>query len=198
MMTGDSIPAALQQALLELPKGLYEHIQRTRQVARELATLSGVDVGKVDLAAAAHDLARAMEGETLLVEAARLGIAVSPVEAAVPILLHGPVAAERLRQELAIADSGVLEAVRWHTTARAGLGRVAQVVFLADKLDPEKVAANPHRERVKALAQSSLERAMLEYLTHELEGLLKQGALIHPASIEARNDLLSKLHRRPS
>ena len=82
-----------------------------------------------------HDVARAQSPELLLEQAQELGIAINPMEEAMPLLLHGPVAAALLQQEL--EDEGVVNAVRWHTTGRWGMSALEQVVFLADKTDPE-------------------------------------------------------------
>ena len=77
------------------------------------------------------------------------------------------------------------------------MGAVAKVVFLADKLDPRKVERYPYLERVALLAQDSLDAAILEYLRNELEYLLRQGLLIHPASIGLRNHLMIQMGPSP-
>ena len=110
-----------------------------------------------------------------------------------PLLLHGPLAARLLREECAVDDEEVLQAVRWHSTSCPGMSRVGLVVFIADKVEPRKVERAPHLDRIAALARQSLERAAVEYLTAETASLLEKGRLIHPASIEARNDLLMRL-----
>ena len=91
-----------------------------------------------------------------------------------PVLLHGPVAALWLQREGGIEDKEVLEAVRCHTTGQKGMGPVAKVVFLADKLDPHKVARDPRFERLAALAQESLDHALLEFLNQQLAYFLRQ------------------------
>ena len=187
-------PLSRLQALVQgLPKGLQDHLYRTRETALELASLHGVDATKVELAALGHDLCRARKGNQLLEESRACGLTIHPVEEQVPILLHGPLAAQRLEKECGITDPEVLEAVRWHSTACAGMGPVGLVVFLADKLDPHKVEGSPQLRRLVAMAREDLERAAAEYLTAELTWLLGQGRLLHPASVEARNDLLMRL-----
>ncbi len=183
----------LQTLIKDLPQGLQDHLQRTREVALDLARRHGVDTARVELAALGHDICRALDDATLLTEARAAGIAVHPVEEQVPILLHGPLAAHRLQREYGVTDTDVLEAVRWHSTSCAGMGQVGLVVFLADKLDPDKAARNPQFQRLKETAKESLERAVAGYLTTELSSLLAQGNLLHPASVEARNDLLMRL-----
>lgn len=184
------MPAAIEDRLRELPAGLRDHIQRAREIGRELARRHGVDPTLVDHALAAHDLARALKGDALLKEARRYRRRVDPVERSVPILLHGAVAALWLQRQDGIEDEQLLEAVRWHTTGRKGMGPVAKVVFLADKLDPQKVERYPYLNSIARLARSSLDLAILEYLSHELDYFLKEGNLIHPASVELRNELI--------
>ena len=187
------LPPRIVDRLRRLPDGLREHIERAREVAGELAVRHGVDPAPVDLGAAAHDLYRAMKGETLLQEARRYGLDIHQVEEKTPVLLHGALSARWLQQAVGVSDSRVLEAVRWHSTGRRGMGPVAKVVFLADKLDPEKVRRHPDLEEVAELAQDSLDRAVLRYLEREITYLLQKGALVHPESIELRNELLTSL-----
>ncbi|MBI4202397.1 MAG: bis(5'-nucleosyl)-tetraphosphatase (symmetrical) YqeK, partial [Chloroflexi bacterium] len=149
--------ARVRAVIQTLPSGLQQHLLRVRDVALELAGRFAVDAAKTELAALAHDLYRALPPDQMLAEARRLGLAVHPVEERVPVLLHGPLAAERLRREFGVTDSEVLDAVWWHSTGCAGMGPVALVVFLADKLDPRKVEGLPHLNRVAELAGESLE-----------------------------------------
>lgn len=190
-----AIPPAVAARLRGLPTGLRDHVERARREARDLARRHGVDETRVDLAVAAHDLARALDDDALIEQAAQRRIRVHPVERASPPLLHGRIAANWLKTEAGIDDEDVLEAVRWHTTGRKSMGPVAKVVFLADKLDPEKVRRYPYLEKVKTLAHASLDGALLEYLDRELSHLVRQGYLIHPASIGLRNELLTCIDR---
>ncbi|MBI4200714.1 MAG: bis(5'-nucleosyl)-tetraphosphatase (symmetrical) YqeK [Chloroflexi bacterium] len=192
----NNVPPRLHALIQDLPHGLRDHLYRVREIALDLASLHGVDASKVELAALTHDLLRALEDGQLLAAARTQGLAVHPVEERIPVLLHGPLAALKLERDCGVTDAEVLEAVRWHSTCCAGMARVGLVVFLADKLDPHKLVQAPHLKRVAGLAQTSLERATLEYLTEELAALLKRGALLHPASVEARNDLLIRLGSR--
>jgi len=185
-----ALPLPLQRALSALPPDLQGHIERVRRVARDLAGRAGLDPAQADLAAAGHDIARAEPPERLLALARAWGLPIGPVEARLPLLLHGPVGAERLRREMGVEDPAVLEAVRWHSTLAPGVGRLARLIFLADKLDPEKTARYPFLEEVADLAQRDLEGAVLRFLRRELTRLLERGLPVHPASVEAYNELL--------
>ncbi len=171
-----------------LPAGLLEHLERVSHGAHHLAQRWDVDPETAALAGFLHDVARAQSPELLLEQAQELGIAINPMEEAMPLLLHGPVAAALLQQEL--EDEGVVNAVRWHTTGRWGMSALEQVVFLADKTDPNKLNGSPGRQKVAQLGETSLNLAVVRYLERSSRRLLKQGRMLHPASIEARNWLL--------
>ena len=195
MPTAYELPVNLQATLDALPMGLVEHIQRVRALAGELAEGHKLDVVRVDFAAAAHDIARAEANHLLLAEAQAAGIPITNVDEDNPMLLHGPVGAERLRTNLDVNDEEILEAVYWHTTALATMGPIAKVVFLADKMDLSKALRYPHIGHVRELAADDLDQAIVEFLKGDLIRLLDEGKMAHPSSIEALNGLLYRLKR---
>ena len=166
-------------------------MERAREVGQELAIRYGVDAVTVDLGIAAHDLARALKADALLSEAHSHGIEPGLVERHEPLLLHGPVAARWLEHDDQCDNDAVIQAVRWHTTGFAGMDEVAKTVFLADKLDPDKVTRYPYLKKVQSLASDDLDTAIVEYLDRQIEYLLNRGLLIHPASLEFRNHLIA-------
>ena len=186
----NDLPDAIDARLKVLPSGLKDHIERSREVSQELAILHNVDARLADIGTAAHDLARSLGHDKLLTEAERLGLPLGLVEECEPILLHGPIAARWLYDDSGELDEAVLESVAWHTTGRPGMSEVAMVVFLADKLDPRKVERFPYLKRVLAESKHSLDLAILEYLNHTIEYFMRNGNLIHPASLDLRNQLL--------
>jgi len=187
------LPDFVESRLRALPRGLRDHIARTRDLARELARIHGVDEAAAGLAAACHDLARALSPAGLLDEAERLSLPVLPVERRVPILLHGPVAAAWLEAGGDVRDPRVLDAVRWHTTGRVGMDAVEKVLFAADKAEPEKVRHNPALAEVHDLAASDLDRAILRFLDLQMAVLIASRQPMHPRALDLRNHLLTTL-----
>jgi predicted HD superfamily hydrolase involved in NAD metabolism len=178
--------------LAALPAGLQSHIHRVKDIAEELAYRHGVDPQQAALGALAHDMARAMPGDELLRRAADLELPIGLVERQVPVLLHGPVGAELLRREDGLECPSIYQAVYWHTTGHASLDLTGQVVFLADKLDPQKISRYPYLPLLRQMAMEDLDRAMLEFLSRELVSLVSQGEIAHPAMVDARNGLLAR------
>ncbi len=173
-----------------LPKGLQDHIHRAQSEARILARRHQLDMEKTLLATLAHDIARAMKSDQLLQQATDLGIQVHPVDRQVPILLHGPVGAELLRQIDGLDDDEIYEAVCWHSTAHTNIGDIAKAVFLADKMDPHKAHRFPNMPRIRDLAMESMDEAIIQFLSDEMTSLIASGGLVHPPSVDARNSLL--------
>jgi predicted HD superfamily hydrolase involved in NAD metabolism len=183
----------------QLPDWLRSHVERVVVEGRRLALRYALaedelNLERVEAACWGHDLYRAHEPMELLALADELRLPISPVQRAVPILLHGPVAAARAERDWGIDDEAVLEAIRWHTTARPGMSAVATTVFLADKIEPSKVAADPGLAPIRALADHNPEAALLAFLERRLQGQIAAGQVIDPASLETRNTLLGTIH----
>jgi len=180
----------LRAAVARLPRGLAEHIEGTVEEARRLALLHGADEERAALAAWGHDIARALSPSELLAEARRLGLPLDPAEEQAPILLHGTVGAAILSRDYGIDDPDVLAATRYHTTARAAMSTLEKVVFLADKIEPGKLLAEPALTKVRRLADRDLDAAILECLNQHLLEAKRRGWPLHPHTVAARNELL--------
>ena len=183
----------LQDRLKSLPDGLQAHIYRVRDVALELASHHDIDAGRAELGALAHDVCRAVPGDELLKMSADLGVTVTNVDRDFPVLLHAPVGAELLRREEDLTDHGLYEAVRWHSTAHVSLDPLGKLIFLADKLDPQKSAVYSYQAKLHDMALESLDLALLEFLSREMAVRVERGETVHPASVDARNSLILNL-----
>ncbi len=174
-----------------LPNGLQSHIHRVEEIAKELALCHGVEQQRASLGMLAHDVARAMAGDELLRRAGEMELPIETVERKAPVLLHGPVGAAILAREDGLDDPALHGAVYWHSTGHPTLDDLGKIVFLADKLDPQKARMYPYQSLLKQLAAENLDRAMLEFLTRETISRVSQGLLVHPACVETRNHLLA-------
>ena len=191
-MNLDNLPQLIQNELVKLPQGLLSHIDRARSIGKKISTIHRIDFHRVDLAIATHDLAKNLSETELIDECKQMEIEISPDYRLVPKLLHGPVAASWLKTKFRVFDKFVIEAVKYHTTGYPDMNPVAKAVFLADKLDKEKIKRNPKLENVLSLATSDLDAAVLSYMNILIENLIEQNFIIHPYSIACRNYLLQK------
>lgn len=179
----------LEAALAEQLQGpRLEHAHRVRLAARGLAERYGAPVEAAEVAGLMHDYARSLPGERLLAEAQKRQLVVDPSEEQEPGLLHGPVAAALLKEQGLVTDPATLEAIRWHTTGRPGMGLLEKVVWLADYIEPGR--AFPGAAEVRATAMRDLDRAIIMAMDNSLQYLISRGCLIHLYTVKARNWLL--------
>ena len=193
-----TVESRIQQRVDTLPAGLQAHIGRAQEVARELAPYHNIDAERAALGILAHDVARAMPGPALIAQAARFRLPIGQVEESVPLLLHGPVGAEILRVEDGLAAAGeeedLYQAVYWHTTFHPTLvDDMGKVVFLADKLDPNKRKRIPYQPEIMELALEDLDAAILEFLRRQVIDLTARGKEVHPMMLEARDVLAARV-----
>ena len=179
-----------------LPDGVRAHVEQVRRHAVALAESHGLDVERAALAAASHDVCRIVKAADLLAMARAFGIPVTPIDAAFPVFLHGPVGAEVLNRDFGLDDEETLDAVRYHTMGRAGMTPLEQALFLADKLDPSKIGRYPFLPDVEAAAHRDLDEGMLLFIARRAAAFLEKGDLVHPGMIDARNDALLALKAR--
>ena len=178
--------ALLEARVSELPERLQAHIARARVLGRELSPLFSADPERVDLALAGHDLYRAASHVEMLGIADRHGIVPGTLEIEQPLLLHGPLAAIWMADEARISDKDVLDAVQHHTTFAPGLGPLAATVFIADKIDPNKVERRPWLSKVVEWADSGDWKAAVRTYIKTLDGeLRRQGVTPHPLAQQA-------------
>ena len=173
-----------------LPEKLRAHIFRVRDVGLDLAARHGMDEGRAELAILGHDVARAAKKKEMLRLADRFGLSLLDIERKAPITLHGPVGAELLRHEDGLDDEEILDAVRYHTTGHPSLTPLGLLVFIADKLEPNKIKSYPYQQELRHIANESLHQAVLEFLCRESALRLQRRRPVHPASVATINTLL--------
>lgn len=154
-----------------------------------LATVHGLDETRLRIAALGHDLVRHEPAASLIALAREHGLEPDDVEVSTPILLHGPIAARILESEYGY-DRDVLNAVACHTTARPGMVGLELALFVADKIEPEKLDRQPGWAVVEELSRQDLHAAALAFLDLHIAHAVREGWLIHPRTVDARNWLL--------
>jgi predicted HD superfamily hydrolase involved in NAD metabolism len=175
----------------ELPAGLVEHIDRVVRLTETLARHHGLDVPLARLMAQGHDLVRHVPPADLLARAEARGLRTDPVERHAPVLLHGPIGALELRERFAVTDTRVFNAIWHHTWGHPDYTPEAWAMFIADKVEPHKVARWSALRRVRRLALDvSLEAAALLYLDLRLKEAVREATTVHPLATLTRNHLL--------
>lgn len=149
----------------------YAHSLCVRRRAMELALLHGADYGRAGLAGLVHDVCHCERPEALLRYLRAHGARPDPLAMGHPQLWHAAAGAIYVREEYGIRDPQVLRAVRYHTTGRAGMSPLEQVVYLADLTGEDR--DYPDAEKMRALSARSLREAMRASYLYTVDMLLR-------------------------
>jgi predicted HD superfamily hydrolase involved in NAD metabolism len=174
----------------EMDPDTRAHTRRTAVLARELALVHGVNPNRAEFAALVHDIAGRYTDIELAMLAERYRIPISLTEARVPKLLHAPVGAEILRRDYGVADEEILDAVRNHIGGGPIMSTLSKILFVADKLEPERDRHYHGLDPVRALARENLDQAMLKLYAWRVNELIDAGRPVHERLVTARNMLL--------
>lgn len=165
------------------------HCQAVMEEAAYLAQKVGADIDKARTAGLLHDYARDIPEEQLLKLAKQFDIKLNHIDFKLPVLLHGPVGAELVKRDLGINDEEILEAVAFHTTAAPNLSLLGKIIYIADIIEPSRNFDGV--EKIRKLAEKGdINTAVFEAINSSIKYCILKNRLIHPITIEARNELL--------
>lgn len=180
----------------KLKKGLsqyrYHHTMGVVKAAKELARKYGVNMEQAKIAALVHDCAKMLDQQELLRKAEEYQIALDEIYRLQPDLLHGVIGSMVANRDFGIEDQDVLNAVAFHTTGRAQMSRLEKIIYLADYIEEGRVF--PGVDRLRELSNKNLDQALLLALNNSIRYIIEKQQLIHPNTIEARNDILRMIY----
>jgi len=175
-----------------MSKERFDHSINASQVARKLALKYNYhDVNKAEVAGLLHDCAKDLDYSTLEKMIVKYNIKTDEIIRKIPKLLHPLVGAAMAEKEFNIQDPAILKAIRSHSTGASQMSLLDKIIYLSDKIEP--LRNNDGVEETRKIAEFSLDKAVLKVLDRGLLYLISKGSLIHPVTIEARNDILSKV-----
>ncbi|MFD1207036.1 MULTISPECIES: bis(5'-nucleosyl)-tetraphosphatase (symmetrical) YqeK [Sporosarcina] len=168
-----------------LPIHRFEHVLRVAHTAVELADRFGLSVEKAEKAALIHDIAKFMEPVKL-----RKKLEESEHDERLlhyhHELWHAPVGAMIAEEEFGVTDEDVLNAIRYHTTGRAGMSDIEKVIYIADLIEPNRQF--PGVEQLRTEAEKSLEESMKACIIHSVQYLVSKQVPVFPDSFECYNE----------
>lgn len=165
------------------PRRLF-HSECVSECAGVLAERYGASVEKARLAGLLHDVmknAPANEQLALMPD-------ITPLELLNTKVWHQISGEAFLRQNGIVTDEEILDAVRWHTTGKAGMTLLEKIIYVADFISADRDYKDV--EVVRRLAYISLEHAILYTSRYTVNKMVSQDLLLHPATVECYNDML--------
>ncbi|MBQ4332831.1 MAG: bis(5'-nucleosyl)-tetraphosphatase (symmetrical) YqeK [Clostridia bacterium] len=166
----------------------FRHSLCVAQEARRLARLHGADPDKAYTAGILHDIMKDTDPNAQLQILEDFGILLDGLERQSPTLWHARSGEAFLRHILCIGDEDVLRAVRYHTTGRAGMTLLEQVLFVADFTSADR--DYPDVDVMRRLADESLTAAIKYGIDYTIRDLLDRDRAVHPDTVAAYNEIV--------
>ena len=164
----------------------YYHSLCVAEEAVRLADRYGADKEKAYLAGLLHDVLKDTPKDIQLKFAKDFGIILSALELGAPKLYHSIIGSAYLEKILGITDNEIIDAVRYHTTAKQNMSKLALVLYLADYTSRDRDYEGV--EDMRKAVEESIEKAMQIALKFTVEDLNKKGMPVHPDTIAAYNE----------
>lgn len=179
-----SFPWLRERAYAMLKPNRVAHVVGCEQEAVSLAKRWGADPEDAAEAAILHDCTKREKLDGQLALCARYGYEPDAVEAKSEKLLHAKTGAALAKAEFGVSEA-VENAIRWHTTGRAGMTALEKIIYMADYIEPTRTFEGV--EPLRRLAYEDLDRAMLLGLEMSIEDNRLSGVAVHESSIAARD-----------
>lgn len=166
------------------------HVLGCRDTAARLARRWGANETDAARAGLLHDITKALSAPLQLTLCAEYGRILDEFSTKNPKTLHaltGSLVAERIFGE----NQAVVSAICSHTTGKANMNLLEKIIYVADYMEPNRDFDGV--EKLRALADTDLDKALELGLEMTLDMLKAQGRDISPESSEALRYL--KEHR---
>ncbi len=166
----------------------FVHSVNVSKEARKLAKIYGADAEKAAIAGILHDITKEMPVEEQLKIITDSGIILDNVQKNAPKLWHGISGSIYIKENLDINDADILNAIRYHTTGRAGMSLLEKIIFVADFTSQERTYKGVSTMRKKS--RKTLDEAMLYGFKFTFSDLSKRELAIHPDELACYNEIV--------
>lgn len=179
-----------------LKESRYVHTLGVVQSACSLAKINGVAEGKTKTAALIHDAAKNMKIDEQYKILKENNVDMDIISENSPQILHGWVAAILAKELMGVKDEEIINAVKYHTTARKSMSKLEKIIYIADYIEPNR--DYPGVEELRKATFSDLDKGVLMGIDNTITLVIKQGQLVHPLTIDARNHLILEMRNKDS
>ncbi len=174
----------------------YNHCINVSKEAVKLAKRYGGDETKAELAGVLHDITKELPKEEQLQIISESGIILDETQKNAPKLWHSISGSAYVNNKLNINDADIINAIRYHTTGRAGMSLLEKIIFIADYTSAERTYKGVKTMRKKS--RKSLEEAMLYGFKFTFCDLASRELAIHPDELFCYNEIVSNKQAKGS
>lgn len=168
----------------------YKHSLQVASTAVKLAKIYKVDERKAEIAGLLHDCGKNISLNKMkqLLKINNQNLSKEYFSSA---LLHGFAGSIYARNVFRIEDKDILDAIKYHTVGRKNMNILEKIIYISDVIEPDRRYSEKINE-IRKKAYIDIDEAILEEVNDKILFLLESGKIIHPNTIELRNQLIYK------
>ena len=178
-MDYESIKAEVKKAL---SARRFKHSVGVADTAAALAEKYGGNADEARLAGILHDITKELSPEEHMKLVRKYNITLDEDEKDSPKLWHAITAPPFISDRCGVSDA-IADAVRYHTTGRAGMSLLEKIIYLADYMEPSRDFDGV--EELRRLTYENLDDAMRLALRMSVEEVKRGGKKVHKNTLEA-------------
>lgn len=177
------IPMLRRRLKETLSPNRYEHSLSVSFTCMSLAMRYGGSLDQAELAGLLHDCAKRYDDDAIICRCRKHQVPVTEAELKAPAVLHAKYGAWMAEHKFGFSDAQLLSAIACHTTGKPNMGRLDQILYVADYIEPRRDKAD-NLEAVRRLAYEDLDEACYQILQGTLSYLEKLGCFMDPMTLE--------------
>lgn len=165
----------------------YIHSIGVAKIAEKLAIRYGEKPEIAKRVGLLHDIAKEMTNEDVYTYCKQNNIVIDEIENAQPSLLHAKIGASIAKEKFGFSEQ-MCQAIKNHTTGDLQMSLLDKILYVADKVEENR--NYPEVEKLRTMAEQNIEESVFYILGMGIHLSIKKGTLIHPKSVELRNQML--------
>jgi len=162
----------IESMKIELEKSvgskLFGHCIRTMEESMKLAEVYNVDVEKAKIAGLLHDCGKLWDRQT-------------------DNLKHAKIGADLAKRIYNVEDVDILNAIRYHTTGREAMSLLEKIIYIADKIEPNRNFEGV--EEIREVAYVNINEAIIKSLVSTISYVKHKNLDLDTESLKTLNYL---------
>lgn len=164
----------------------FLHTLSVAATAANIAAVHNTDPKRAYMAGLLHDCAKYFTEKEWVKICEQEKIPLSDVERDNTVLIHGKLGAHFARTRYGVEDEEMLDAIRYHTTGRPGMGLLEKIIYVADYMEPgREMDCQPHSlTEIRKMCFLDIDRALNMVLACCVSYLQQTKTPIDPLTLE--------------
>ncbi len=178
-----TIDKAKEHLKSRLNEKRYYHSLCVADAAKAIAEQYSYPTDKAYIAGLIHDVMRNESQDNMQSYINKHAIVLDDITQNSVMLWHAVLGADYIQRYMGINDLDIINAVRYHTTARKNMSTLEKIIYLADCSSTDREYWNV--EDIRKLILKDMNKAMYEVLDFSIKDLTEKGKPVHPDTLEA-------------